>query len=86
MALQDLAHEGEGGSYAPRAGHVAFKHCARLVCRMQEIDHLTSQLHVLLIMMLAPVPEPPHAVPPQPRGLVADVDTPLELEVLDVAQ
>jgi len=64
--------------------------------------HLAVDLHVDLINILTPLPETPHPahplapdvsreqrtepVPPQPHRLVTDVDTPLEQQILDVAQ
>lgn len=53
MALEGLAHEGEGGSLGPRVGDVAFQNLAFMAHRAPEVDHLAVQLHVHLAEMPA---------------------------------
>ena len=67
-----------------------------------EVAHLAAHLHVDLVEMPLPMGELAHTVdpptadlagehraepaPPQPHGLVANVDAALEQQILDVAQ
>jgi hypothetical protein len=69
-----------------------------MIDRPPQVDHLTIQLHVHLVQMPTPVAKATHPahplladiageewskpVPPEAHGLVADVDPPLEQQVL----
>ena len=102
MAFQRLPYEGEGGLLAACPGDVALEDLAFLIDRAPQIMHLATDLHVHLIKMPIPVPEPLHprypltadvggehwtkTVPPEAHRLVANIDPPLEQQVLDVPQ
>jgi len=69
-----------------------------MIDRALEVDHLAVELHVHLVEMPAPVPEPAHPrnspaadvaceqrpepVPPHPHRPMADVDPTLEQQIL----
>ena len=102
MPLQRPLDELERRGPAPILGDEGFQHLALVVDSPPEIAHLAVDLHVDLVKMPAPVGVGAHvldplpadlagehraeAVPPEPHGLMADVDAALEQEILDVAQ
>lgn len=100
MTLQRLPHQGQGRRLVTGLGDVAFQHLAFMIDRSPQVDHLAVQLHVHLIQMPSPMAKAAHPagtlladiagehrpepIPPQPHCLVADVDPPLEQQVLHV--
>jgi hypothetical protein len=100
--LQRLLHEGERGRLVSGLGDEALEHLALVIDSAPEVDHLPVELHVHLIQVPAPMPEPSHArhalaprlareeraepVPPEAYRLVAKVDAALEQQILDVPQ
>ena len=102
MALKRLFHEGQRGGFVARPGDKAFEDLAFVIDRAPEVNHLAIELHVHLVEMPAPVSESAHPVdplppdvageerakppPPLPNYLMANVDTALEQEILDVSK
>lgn len=94
MALQCPLNEGERGFLVAGLRDVALEDLTFLVDRPPQVDQLAIQLHVHLIKMPAPLPEPSHPahplsadvagehgtepVPPHPHRLMAEVDPALE--------
>jgi hypothetical protein len=83
-------------------GDVAFENLAFVIHRSPEVNHLAVQLHVHLIEMPSPMPEPAHPrhalpadiagehraepAPPMPHRLMTDVNAALGQQILDVRQ
>ncbi len=102
LALQRLAPEAQSLRFIAGFGDKALQHLALVIHGAPEVMHLAVDLHVDLIEMPPPVPEAFHPadplapdigsehraepVPPQPHGLVADIDAAFEQEVFDVPQ
>jgi hypothetical protein len=100
MALHCALDEGEGGRLIPRLCDVGFQDLALVIHRPPQVAHLAVDLHVDLVEMPSPVSMSPHPthplpadlggehrtepVPPQPHGLMANVDAALEQQILDV--
>ena len=100
MTLQRVPDEPQSRCLVPCPGDVALQHLPLVIDSSPEVDHLTIELHVHLVEMPLPVAKLTHAadplpadvgcengaepVPPMPNRLMADVDPPLEQQVLDV--
>src|SRR3954453_5645921 len=97
MALERLLHELERCGLVPVLRHEALEDLAFVIDRTPQVAHLTVHLHVHLIEVPAPLPEPTHAahplppnvtckqrtepVPPVAHCLMADVDAALSKKV-----
>ena len=102
MVLQRFLYEGQRLFLVADPGDVALENLTFVVDGAPQVDQLTTQLHVHLIKVSAPLPEalhPPHPlptdvggeqrpkpVPPVPHRLAAEIDPALEQQVFDVAQ
>ena len=79
MPLQRLRHEGKSRAFVPFPGDAAFQDLALVIDGAPEIDPLSVHLDVHLIQV-------PSSVPSAAYGFIADVDTPLQEQVFDVAR
>ena len=102
MPLKRLLHEAQCCVLVAGFGDVAFQDLSFVIHGPSQIDHLPIELHVHLVEVPAPLTETTHRayalpadiagkhrtepVPPHPHGLVTDVDTALEKQVLNVSQ
>ena len=102
MAHRRLLHKGQCRCLFPLPGDKTLKDLGFLIGRAPKVVHLAIELHVHLVEVSTPVPEafyPAHAlmpdvackqrpelVPPNPHGLMADIDPSLKQQVFDVAQ
>ena len=102
VALQSPLHKAQRRSFVPFPGDEGFQDLPFLIDRTPQLHHLTIQLHVHLIEMPAPVTKALHPVhplaanvagkqwsepvPPEPHGLMSNVDPGLEQQVFGIAQ
>src|SRR4051794_36160750 len=102
MALERLLHELQRRGLVAVLGHEALEDLAFMIDGTPQVAHLAVHLHVHLVEVPAPLPEPTHAahplpadftckqraepVPPVAYCLMADIDAALSEKVFDVPE
>ena len=100
MSFQRFAQELQSCLFVPLFRDIAFKNLSFVIDRPPQIMRLAVDLHKHLIEVPAPMAEALHtahslspdirsehrskAIPPQPHGLVTNVNSTLEQQILDV--
>ncbi len=94
MAPERLLHEGKRCRLVAGLGDKTFEHLALVIDRAAEVMHLSVDLYIDLVEVPTPMAKPSHRldalppdvacehrtkpVPPQPHGLMAEINAALE--------